>query len=102
MGKKRRYSRAFKLQGLELVKSGQKSIKEIERDLGIRPGLLAKWKAGMNVNGVQAFPGKGRQKEDAALIRRLKREVEVLRAERDILKKAVAIFSASTEKSSSL
>jgi transposase-like protein len=38
MGKKRTYSRAFKLQALELAKSGEKSISEIERDLGIRPG----------------------------------------------------------------
>jgi hypothetical protein len=41
----------------------------------------------MKVNGVQALPGKGRQKDDEELMRRLKREVEVLRAERDILKK---------------
>ena len=73
MGKKRTYSRAFKLQALELIKTGQKSINAIERDLGITPGLLHKWKARMKVNGIQAFPGKGRQKEDEELIRRLKR-----------------------------
>ena len=99
MAKKRIYSRAFKLQALELAKSGQKSISEIERDLGITPGLLHKWKARMKAEGSQAFPGKGRQKEDEELIRKLKREVEVLRQERDILKKALANFSTSTEKS---
>src|SRR5258708_15024988 len=102
MGKKRTYSRAFKLQALELAKSGQKSINEIERDLGITPGLLHKRKGRRKVDGQQAFPGKGRQKEDAELIRRLKREVERLRAQRDILKKALAIFSVSTEKSTPL
>lgn len=56
----------------------------------------------MKVDGQQAFPGKGRHTEDAELIRRLKRENEVLRAARAILKKALAIFSTSTEKSSSL
>ena len=102
MAKKRTYTRSFKLQGLELVKSGQKSMNAIERDLGITPGLLHKWKARMKVGGPQAFPGKGRLKEDEELIRRLKREIEVLRQERAMLKKALAIFSAPEEKSTSL
>ncbi len=102
MVKKRTYSRAFKLQALELVKTSQKSISEIERDLGITPGMLHKWKARMKADGGQAFPGKGHQKEDEEQIRRLKREVEVLRQEREILKKALAIFSSSPERSTNL
>ena len=51
----------------------------------------------MKADGEQAFAGKGRLKEDEELIRRLKRENEVLRQERDVLKKALAIFSASRE-----
>jgi transposase len=90
------------LQALELVKSGSKSINEIERDLGITPGLLHKWKARMKVDGPQAFAGKGRLKEDEELIRRLKREIEVLRQERAVLKKALAIFSSPEEKSTPL
>jgi transposase len=101
-GKKRTYNRAFKLQALELVKTSQKSINEIERDLGITPGLLHKWKARMKVDGQQAFPGKGRLKEDEELIRRLKRENEVLRQEREVLKKALAIFSERPGKATSL
>jgi transposase len=102
MARKRTYTRAFKLQALELAKSGQKSINEIERDLGITPGLLHKWKARLKVEGGQAFPGKGRLPEDEALIRQLKREVELLRTERDILKKALAIFSSSAERPTNL
>jgi transposase len=90
------------LQALELAKSGQKSISQIERDLGITPGLLHKWKARMKVDGQQAFPGKGHLKEDEELIRQLKREVELLRQEREVLKKAVAIFSSSPERSTRL
>src|SRR4051794_22417602 len=99
MGKKRMYSRAFKIQALSLAQTGQKSISEIERDLGITPGLLHKWKARMKVDGPQAFPGKGRLKEDEELIRQLKREVDVLRQEREVLKKALAILSSSPERS---
>lgn len=84
MVKKRRYSRAFKWQALELVKTSQKSISEIEGDLGITPGLLHRWKARMKVEGGQAFPGTGHQKEDEEQMRRLKPEVEVLRQEREI------------------
>ena len=86
MAKKRTYNRAFKLQALELVKTRQKSINEIERDLGITPGLLHKWKARLKVDGSEAYPGKGRLKEDEDLIRRLKRENEVLRQKRAVLK----------------
>lgn len=87
MARKRTYSRAFKLQALELAKTGQKSISEIERDLGITAGLLHKWKGRIKVDGEQAFPGKGRQSEDEETIRRLKREIEVLKQEREVLKR---------------
>jgi len=97
MANKRTYSGEFKLRALELVKTSGKSVNQIERDLGITPGLLHKWKARMKTDGEQAFPGKGRLKEDDELIRRLKRENEVLRQERDVLKKALAIFSAGRE-----
>jgi transposase-like protein len=73
------------LQALELAKSGPKSSSQMERDLGIAPGLLPKWTARMKVDGAQAFPGKGHLTEDEELIRQLKRENEVLRAERDVL-----------------
>src|SRR5436305_78854 len=102
MVNKRTNSRAFKLQALELAKTGQKSISEIERELGITPGVVHKWKARMKVDGGQAFPGKGHQQEDEEPIRRLKREVEVLRQEREILKKALAIFLSSPARSSTV
>src|SRR5579859_2617058 len=102
MARKGTYTRSFKVQALERAKSGQKSISEIERDLGMTAGLLHKGRARMKVEGEQAFPGKGRQTEDEAGRRRLKRENEQLRQERDMLKKALAIFSADPERSASL
>ena len=93
MARKRSYPRAFKLEAVALVKSSAKSVSEIERELGITPGLLAKWKVRLKADGEQAFPGKGRLKEDEELIRQLKRENELLRQEREVLKKALAIFS---------
>lgn len=87
---------------MELAPSGQKSINEIEGDLGITPGLLHKWKAGMQVKGAQAFPGKGRRPDEEERIRQRKREVELLRTARDILKAGLAIFSSSTERPTNL
>jgi transposase len=43
--------------------------------------------------GAQAFPGSGHQTQQEEDLRRLKRELEVTRQERDTLKKALAIFS---------
>ena len=93
MASKRTYPREFKLEAVALVQSSGKSVSEIERELGITPGLLAKWKVRLKTDGEQAFPGKGRLKEDEELIRQLKRENELLRQEREVLKKALAIFS---------
>lgn len=93
MSSKRTYPREFKLQAVELANSSGRSISELERELGITPGLLAKWKQRLKVDGQQAFPGKGRLKEDEELIRRLQRENEQLRQEREVLKKALSIFS---------
>ena len=41
----RKYAQEFKLEALELLKRGDKSASEIERELGITPGLLVKWRA---------------------------------------------------------
>ncbi len=86
MGSRRTDSRTFQLQALDLARSGQTSISQIERECGITPGLLHKWQARMKADGQHAFPGKGHLKEEEELIRQLKRENEVLRQERDIPK----------------
>ena len=89
MSKKRTYPGEFKVQAVELVQSSGKSVSDIERELGITPGLLATWNSRLTTDGAHAFPGKGRLK----LIRRLQRENDLLGQERDVLKKALAIFA---------
>jgi transposase len=94
MTKTRRiYSREFKLEALRLVETSGKSVRQIERDLGIGKGCLYRWRDEFEAEGQQAFPGQGRLTLEQEELRRLKRENEILRQERDILKKAVAIFS---------
>jgi transposase len=67
--------------------------RDVERRLGIGQGVLSRWKKELKTDGRQAFPGKGHLKPEDEKLRRLTRENERLRRERDILKKAVAIFS---------
>ncbi len=55
--------------------------------------MLRRWKRQVEEDGEQAFPGHGRLKADDEQLRQLLRENQRLREERDILKKAVAIFS---------
>ena len=91
--KDRTYTREFKLEALELLRTSGKSMAQIERELGIGGGGLSRWKRAFEEEGEDAFPGHGRLTPDRERIRQLERENEILRQERDILKKAVAIFS---------
>ena len=91
MGK--RFDKEFKIEAVRLASEPGNTQAGIERDLGISQGIISRWKHQLFKDGDQAFPGKGRFKPDDDKMRRLKRENERLRRERDILKKAVAIFS---------
>ena len=91
MGK--RYDKEFKMEAVRLASEPDNTQAQIERDLGISQGVISRWKRELKLDGEDAFPGKGRLKSQDEEFRRLKRENERLRRERDILKKAVAIFS---------
>ena len=87
------YTSEFKREALRLLETSGKSAAQIERDLGVGPGCLTRWKHQMSQDGEQAFPGHGRVGPEQERLRQLERENELLRQERDILKKAVDIFS---------
>ena len=96
MGK--RYDKEFKIEAVRLASEPGNTQAGIERDLGIGQGIISRWKRQLLRDGEDAFPGKGRIKPQDEQLRRLKRENERLRRERDILKKAVAIFSENPDK----
>ncbi len=83
----RTFTKEFKREAVQLVKSSNKPLAQIARDLGIADSTLHHWRKLEASHGEQAFPGSGHQTAQEEEIRRLKREVEVLRQERDILKK---------------
>ncbi|MGA9397183.1 MAG: transposase [Anaerolineaceae bacterium] len=94
--KYRVYTQEFKLEALELLKQGGKSTGQLERELGITPGLLLKWRARYQIMTKEGQPlqiGPSDMEAAKAEIRRLQREVANLEEEREILKKALNIFS---------
>lgn len=91
-GRKKRFDREFKISAVRMVTEGGHKASEVARSLGIHPNQLYGWKRKFSDHGEKAFPGKGHLTELSALRRRL-RDVEM---ERDILKKAVGIFSKPT------
>ena len=95
--KQQKYSKEFKLETLELARSSDKTGSQLERDLGLSPGSLYNWRKQQEREGEQAFPGKGRLKADDEYVRGLERELAIVQQERDILKKALAIFTRSPQ-----
>jgi transposase len=78
------------------LQKGEKSAGKIERELGITPGMLVKWRARYQAveKGLQEVHLEPSDLEAAkAEIKRLQHELAEVQEERDILKKAVNIFS---------
>ena len=92
-GKKKQFDREFKISAVKMVTEGGHKATEVARSLGIDANRVYLWKKQFSNSGDKAFVGKGHLGEMAALRRQL-REVEM---ERDILKKAVGIFSKTTD-----
>lgn len=93
------FTKEYKLEVIELARTSGKSKAQLERELGLTPGLIGNWEKALQQDGHQAFPGTGHQTETEAELRRLRRENEILRQERDILKKAMIVFAKPPDRS---
>ena len=87
------YTREFKVEALQLLARGGKSAAQLERELGITKGMLLKWRDRYRVDEQRQSLEPSDLEAARAEVRRLRRELEVTAQERDILRKAVAIFS---------
>ncbi len=96
---RRQYDSEFKRAAVELAQTSGKSMAELERELGLSAGLLKQWVRAAKRDGGEAFRGNGRMKASDEELRRLRRENAILRQERDILKKAMVIFSQASKPS---
>lgn len=61
---RKKYSKEFKLETIELSRTSGKSNSQLERELGLSRGCLYNWRKQLEWDGEQAFPGKGRLKAD--------------------------------------
>ena len=89
----RRYDKEFRVNAVKHLKNSDKSLKEVAESLGIPVSTLSGWVKEYEQHGEKSFPGSGKIKPCNEEYYRLKKELDDVKIERDILKKAVAIFS---------
>lgn len=90
---KRTFTREFKLEAIRMVKDRGLGKSQVARDIGVHVNVLRGWLAQHDEDPQGAFGGSSEKKAEAAQIEQLKRELNRVKAERDILKKAVAYFA---------
>ena len=90
---RRQYTAEFKREAVALVTEQGYAVTVAARNLGINPNLLHRWKAAVQQQQAEAFPGQGHQTPEQAELRQLREDNRRLRMERDIIKKATAFFA---------
>ncbi len=89
----RNYDREFKLNAVKLYRESQKPMSQISKDLEIPMSTFIGWIKEFESHGEESFPGSGKLKPCNKEIYLLKKQLADVTMERDILKKAIAIFS---------
>jgi transposase len=101
MKKRRTYPTEFKKEAIDLVERDGLSCVQVEKDLGIGKGVVSRWIKERKKLKDDAFCGSGNIRPSEREYKNLKKELERVKRERDILKKAVAIFSKEPNRYSS-
>ena len=92
--KRKKYTKAFKLEALRLLEKRDKPASALARELGVRRNQLYKWQRQLETKGeAAAFQGSGRRPNEADELSALKRRIAELEEENAILKKADAYFA---------
>ncbi len=94
---RRKYDPEFKLNAVLLSQQPGRTVSDVAEKLGINSDRIYQWKKAFVKKGKLAFPGNGKEAltEDQRKIRELEKKLKDTEMERDILKKATAIFSRS-------
>ena len=93
---KKTYTQEFKREAVRLAQTSGKPIAHVARELGISDASIHQWRKELAAHGQEAFPGSGHQTAQEEELRRLKRELEVTRQERDILKRGMPMLGTTT------
>lgn len=89
MPRRKKYTKEFKIDAV--ARAEAKGFKVVAEELGLHPNQLFNWRRSLEEDGVLAFPGNGKPRDEQLAL--LERENARLREEVAILKKAVGIFS---------
>ena len=92
--RRKRYDRQFKVSAAKVVLSGEMTVKGLSEELGIKDSTLRRWAREYEEMGYDAFPGNGSPKinKDYEIVK-LKKKVEELERENEILKNFRAFLS---------
>ena len=93
MRQRRKFTREFKVEAVRLSRQPRRSVGEVARSLDVGEGLLRRWRDEFGAEGSPAFSGAGKPTGLEEENRQLRAEVERLRMEREILKKATVFFA---------
>jgi transposase len=89
---KRRFTNEFKAHAVELAQVSGKTATGVAKDLGISTAVLCRWVR--RAEAAAARPASVSQQEE---IKRLRKELETVKMERDFLKKAAAFFAKESK-----
>ena len=94
------YTPEFTREAVRLVQTSEKPIAQVARELGISDTSIHQWRKELAEHGSPAFPGSGHQTDQEEEMHRLKRELEIVKQERDILKNPyrISLLLMSLEK----
>jgi len=84
-----RHSTEFKAEAVRMIRSSGLNMRQVSKDLGVGYSTLAKWKSEADDADLRAGPHEDKDKE----IARLRRELQLVTEEREILKKATMYFA---------
>lgn len=90
---RRRYTKEFKLEAIELTRQRDGDVVGVAENLGIHPKILRRWVNAYDEDPENSFPGHGNLKTQDDELRQTKKKLRETEQERDILKKALAILS---------
>ena len=95
---RRKFDTEFKVQAVKMILEDHLPVVEVAKRLNINQTQLHNWKQEFLEEGKNAFPGQGNLKKAEEELRQLRKRLADAEEERDILKKAVAIFSQTRDR----
>ena len=95
MASRRKFSDEYKREAVRLATQPGVTKSQVGQELGINANMLGRWCRDFEENGVAAFPGQGKPRDEEMAL--LKRELARVKKERDFLKEAAAFFARESK-----